>query len=285
MKKLILLIAWSCLIFIYPVNSTVLKMGLGIDYSVFNDQNQIIAIFNSPTREYDFLVNMSLINLSIGLRTSIINKTNLIWKLSLIEGNNIYPLIIKQNNSDILLYSTASDYPTWYYVFGGSILNFDKANIENFIIHWMQLRFGVGYNTYKLKKDDQINFIGSIATKLGLGTYNFGENNFQSFNSYNKYFTGLESGLSLLLGLSYGRVVILKSNLDYTFVITNRMINKLSYGFVFDYFLYSPVFVNKNSNSNFFKFSIGVNKNKYYFEDKSKEFLKYDFSIKYIIPN
>jgi hypothetical protein len=277
-RKLNLSLSLSLIIILSPINSSarIGHYGLSMDYNHFDNQNQIIAtIFKTERRSNIGEENLSMYNISLGLRTYKDNKPEIIYKITFLQANGIIPI----GETDGPISPGDRLYSFWNYFGSATILNFDKTQIEKFLIQWFQLSAGFGFDTYEPSKKDEFHINGFLSPKLGLSSVFLGSYNFNNFPNNDKNLFGIETGLNLLLDINYKREIFIKPYFDYSLFISQMMINKLCGGFILDYYYQIPM--STNSHRKYVKFSIGFNDNKYYIKNMIKQFVKVDLGIKY----
>jgi hypothetical protein len=284
-KKLILLLVVSFLFLTPFVYSQMPYIGIGLDYDYFSKQNQVMVSVFKPEWFPIGGNDMTFYKISLGLRSIIDRNPRFVYKIFAMKGDWYKPIIREDGVRP--LNPGGFDYAFWNYYFGASLLNFDNSLIENLFIQWINFSAGLGINlyddSYDTKKSKDYNIEAALAPKLGLSTFCFGDDNFSNFNNNKKNYLALESGLKFMFGFSFKRDIFIKTNQDYTFFVTEQMINKLTSGVSIDYFYYIPIHECKGCYRDYLKFSIGVSYNKYYFENNYKEFVKFDFGFKYLI--
>lgn len=285
MKKLILILVLALLFLTDKSFSKQPIFGIGLEYSYFNEHNQVMASVFKPNWFPIGSSNLNLFNISLGLRNINVLNTELLYNIYFIKGDYYIVIPLDKHSDNARLQTDNFDYGFWNYYCGVTILNFDNSKIENLFVQLINFSVGLASNSYNSQKSKDFNIEAVLAPKLGLSTFCFGNENFSNFNNNKKNHPAIESGLKFMLGFSFKRDIFIKANQDYTLFVTDQMINKLSSEVTFEYFYDIPNIKCEDCYYGPLKFSVGVSYNKYYFEDKSKEFLKYDFSIKYIIPN
>jgi hypothetical protein len=285
-RKLYLSLSLFLIIILNPVNSfaRIGHYGLSMDYNHFDNQNQIIAtIFKTERRSNIGEENLSMYNISLGLRTFNDSKAELIYKLTFLQGGGIIPITKKyepEGEESEPLNPGARDYTFWNYFMGITILNIDKTQIEKFLIQWFQLSAGFGFDTFEPSKKDEFHINGFLSPKLGLSSVFLGSYNFNNLPNNDKNLFGIETGLNLLFDFCYKRKIFFKPYFDYSLFLSEMMINKISTGFIIDYYYY--ILINEyHGYRDYIKFSLVINENKYFIKNEDREFLKLDMGIKY----
>ena len=300
MKKFIVLVVLLIIAKPFSLLSD-LPLAIGLDYSNFNRQNQIVGTiipFDIPVdilisvtdkRGRFFLSKFELINISVGFRSSINYTPEFISRITLINLDFFRPFIFAgtrcEEGSSGDIAEILEERSLMNYKFGLTIINYDKTQIQDLLLQWVQIRGGLGIST----QDRNIfirnaNFDSFLTMKLGYSSINLGEYNLKNFFDNNKYFKCLESGLNLNIKLKYKEIISFKTDLDYTFFKTESMINKIGFGLGIDFFNYFHSPVNKQIHDGVIKFSLNSSYNKYYFQSNYKEFFKLDIGAKYYFP-
>ncbi|OGU15760.1 MAG: hypothetical protein A2X61_02405 [Ignavibacteria bacterium GWB2_35_12] len=285
MKKLFLFLLFNICLLLNPLPSKAfVDFGSSLEYDYFNKQNQLIAsffitdgfIYSGLFRNSEY---NSELNVSIGLRNYQDKIPDFIYRLSIFNLNELIP--ITEKDTSRALRPGYQERSFWNYLFGLTIINYDKTQIENQLMQWAQFRAGYGFSTYKLNLKNKFNYEGFLTTKLGLTSIDLGEYNFEDINYDKNHFFRLETGLNFLLDMSYKRNISIKTELDYTLLIAEIMIHKINIGLVCvgNYFI--PNKRCENCYNDYLKFSFGVNYNNYFVGYTINEYIKYEFVINY----
>jgi hypothetical protein len=253
-----------------------------IDYSNFNNQNQILAsifktdrfkLHNIGYKDWKFL------NLSLGARINEVNKASLIYNFTFLTFDGMSPILDEME--DRPLHPGGRDYSFWNNVVGATILNIDATQFEKYKIQWIQFRFGWGFDTFSGDhRNEALTFDGFIEPKLGISSIELGENNFTNFENNKVFNSDVETGATIFFDLTYRHKYFLRIMSDYSAYISKNLLNKLSGGLTFDYYFKIP---RKNDNSLYSdcKFTFGASYNKYILKNMRKEFLRLDLGANY----
>jgi len=196
-----------------------LPLAIGLDYSNFNKQNQLMGTISIHSPQ-NTLSNGGVFDIALGLRTFNFKKPAFIYNFALCKVDIFEPFVRGGVYCDFGANGDAAFGPheqtLGNYLFGITLLNFDKTQFTNSMIQWAQIRYGLGISTYGLTIHDSgyFNFKGFIATKLGYSTINLGNINFEKFKDNNKDFKSLESGIKINMDVGYKRILYLITQLS-----------------------------------------------------------------------
>lgn len=288
MNKLFLFLLLNIHLLLIPLPSNVFEdYGSSLDYNYYNKQNQILGSMFLKGKLYKELDNITFLNISLGLKTYEDKKPDFIYKLFLINSNSLIPILdeIEDTSSDRPLRPGYVATSFWNYLWGVTILDFDKSQIENSLNQWIQLRGGFGFNTSGIAYSNNFNFRSFIISKLIVSSVKFGEYNFNIFNDSSKFHNGFEAGITFYSDMLYKKDLLIKAELGYSLFKSDILINKINAGFNLDYNLYFPTDKFQGHYRDYIKFRIGALYFIYNFDKTNIEFIKCGFSINYFFYN
>jgi hypothetical protein len=279
MKKIVLLLAILILSTCYSLPCEFLGIDVYcLENNNFSNQNQIVVSWYQTDRKNFGNEYLQKYNFSIGIRANSNEKPALIGRIMYMQGSSIYPFVDK--NAPLI---PGSRYYTFWNSLGkATILDCDMTDLEELYIKWFHYQKGYGFDTYELNSTDKILYHAFFSGKLGLSSITYGDTNFKSKKDNLIHDISLETGLKLNAGITYKRDFIFEPFIDYTFYIAKNIVHKISCGITSEYYDYILISTSGSYDS-FIKFSLGVNYNKYYFENSEQEFIKFDFGIKYFV--
>ncbi|TAL68246.1 MAG: hypothetical protein EPN82_11175 [Bacteroidetes bacterium] len=273
MKKLFLFLLLNINLLLIPLSSNAREdLGLGLNYNYFNKQNQIVASASLCTRYLFFSEPEQFCNIAVGIRTYNDKSPYYIYHLTLFKTDAFRAIL---NEEGIPLRPGYTHPSIWGFIYGITLLDIDKTQIENSLIQWLQVRGGFGTHQLILSNINELNFHGFMALKLGISSINFGGYNFKNINDNTKNRIGIESGFNLVSDFSYNKDINLQAKLDYSLLISDDVIQMLTGGI---YLVYN-LRIKEGYKSDLMNFLMGANYYYYFLENINKEFIKYEIGI------